>query len=111
MPPARLLDSSFSLIVTRATFWRVGNCRPLEETMPESPADSAETRRLLEQVRSGDERAFERLFARHRPYIRRVVALRLDPELRRRVDPSDVIQETQLEAFRRLDDYLKRRPM
>jgi RNA polymerase sigma-70 factor (ECF subfamily) len=66
---------------------------------------------LLEQVRSGDERAFERLFARHRPYIRRVVALRLDQELRRRVDPSDVIQETQLEASRRLDDYLSRRPM
>ncbi len=79
--------------------------------MPDSPADSAETRRLLEQVQSGDERAFERLFARHRPYIRRVVALRLDPELRRRVDPSDVIQETQIEASRRLDDYLARRPM
>ena len=79
--------------------------------MSEAAADSAETERLLERVQSGNERAFEQLFARHRSYIRRVVALRLDPVLRQRVDESDVVQETQLEAFRRLDDYLARRPM
>src|SRR5262249_29296707 len=28
-----------------------------------------------------------------------------------RVDPSDIVQEAQLEAFRRLADYLERRPM
>jgi DNA-directed RNA polymerase specialized sigma24 family protein len=27
------------------------------------------------------------------------------------VDPSDVVQETQLEAMRRLEDYLKREPL
>jgi RNA polymerase sigma-70 factor (ECF subfamily) len=79
--------------------------------MAEMSPDSAETQRLLEQVRAGDREAFEQLFARHRPYLRRVVGLRLDPQLRPRVDPSDVVQETQLEAFRRLDDFLARRPM
>jgi RNA polymerase sigma-70 factor, ECF subfamily len=73
--------------------------------------DSAETQRLLGAAQAGDPRAFNRLFARHRPYLRQVVALRLDARLRPRVDPSDVVQETQLEAFRRLPDYLKRRPM
>ena len=79
----------------------------MDDPMP----DSAETQRLLEQVRAGDRRAFEQLFTRHRPFLRQVVELRLDPRLRARVDPSDVVQETQLEAFRRLGDYLQRRPM
>ena len=51
------------------------------------------------------------MFARHQEHLRRAVLLRLDRRLRSRVDPSDVVQETQMEAFRRLDDYLDRRPM
>jgi len=40
-----------------------------------------------------------------------LVAVRLDKKVRARVDPSDVVQGTQLELFRRLPDYLERRPM
>jgi RNA polymerase sigma-70 factor (ECF subfamily) len=79
--------------------------------MPEVTPDSAETQRLLRRIHAGDRQAFEKLFARHRPYLRQVVDLRLDPKVRARVDPSDVVQETHLEAFRRLPDYLERRPM
>jgi RNA polymerase sigma-70 factor (ECF subfamily) len=68
--------------------------------------DSADTQLLLAQVRAGEPKAKERLFARHRPFLRRFVALWADPKLRARLDPSDVVQETQLEALRRLDDYL-----
>ena len=79
--------------------------------MDELPLDETETQRLLQQVRGGDRLAFEQLFTRHRPFLRQIIELRLDPRLRSRVDPSDVVQETQLEAFRRLDDYLQRQPM
>ncbi len=79
----------------------------MEEVQP----DSNETQRLLEQVRDGDRQAFDQLFARHRPYLRQIVELRLDPRLRARVDPSDVVQDAHLEAFRRLSAYLKQRPM
>jgi RNA polymerase sigma-70 factor (ECF subfamily) len=72
---------------------------------------AAETRRLLELARARDQRAFDRLFALHRPYLRKVVELRLDQRLRARVDPSDVVQDAQLEAFRRLPEYFRRRPM
>lgn len=73
--------------------------------------DAFEVEQLLARAHGGDRMAFEELFGRHRAYLRQVVALRLDPKLRPRVDPSDVVQETHLEAYRRLADYLQRRPM
>ena len=63
------------------------------------------------RILAGDRQAFSELFERHRAELRRAVQLRLDRRLRTRVDESDVVQEAQLEAFRRLDDYLERRPM
>jgi RNA polymerase sigma-70 factor (ECF subfamily) len=39
------------------------------------------------------------------------VELRLDPQLRSRVDPSDVVQEAQMEAARRLPGYLESPPL
>jgi RNA polymerase sigma-70 factor (ECF subfamily) len=74
-------------------------------------SDSSETRRLLEQACAGEPGAVDRLLDRHRPYLRRLVELRLDARVRPRVDPSDVVQEAQIEALRRLEDYLVRRPM
>ena len=78
---------------------------------PSKSEDSAETERLLADVRAGDRLAFDRLLARHRASLRAFVALRLDSRLRARFDPSDIVQETQAEAYNRLDDYLDRRPM
>jgi RNA polymerase sigma-70 factor (ECF subfamily) len=74
-------------------------------------SDSAETRRLLDQVRTGDRHAFEQLLAQHRAYLRQFVELRLDLKLRPRVDPSDIVQEAQIEALRRLQGYLDQAPM
>jgi RNA polymerase sigma-70 factor (ECF subfamily) len=79
--------------------------------MDEVPGEPAEIQELLRQARAGDRPAMERLFAAYRAYLLRFVELRLDARLRARVDPSDVIQDAQLEAFRRLNDYLERRPM
>lgn len=79
--------------------------------MPDFEPDSSATRRLLSDVAAGDQGAFDNLFSRNRRWLHRFVELRLDRRLRARVDPDDVVQETQLEAFRRLDDYLRRRPM
>jgi RNA polymerase sigma-70 factor (ECF subfamily) len=71
-------------------------------------ADSQETHALLQQIRAGNRRAFEQLFARHQAYLLRLVELRLDPRLSSRVDPADVVQEAHLAALRRLDAYLER---
>jgi RNA polymerase sigma-70 factor (ECF subfamily) len=74
----------------------------------EAQPDSQVTRDLLQQVRAGDRQAFEQLFARHQAYLLRLAELRLDPRLRSRVDPADVVQEAHLEALGRLDAYLQR---
>jgi RNA polymerase sigma-70 factor (ECF subfamily) len=68
----------------------------------ENPHDSGELPDLLKQALAGQRQAFEELFARYRPYLCQFVELRLDPKLRSRLDPSDVVQEAQIEAFRRL---------
>lgn len=72
--------------------------------------NSSETDRLLARVAQGDGRACEQLLGRQRDYLRRLLEARMEPGLRQRVDPSDVIQDTLVEANRRMDDYLKRRP-
>jgi len=74
-------------------------------------AETDETRDLLAKVEAGDLRAYDDLFSRHRAALRRVVASRLGPFLRRRIDPSDVVQEAQIDALGRLTDYIERRPM
>jgi RNA polymerase sigma-70 factor, ECF subfamily len=80
-------------------------------SMGEQLTDSAETQQLLQQVRAGKPGALDQLLGRHRAYLRQLVGLRLDSPLRARVDPSDVVQEAQLEAVRRLDSFLAHCPM
>jgi RNA polymerase sigma-70 factor (ECF subfamily) len=63
-----------------------------------------ETDRLLADARTGNA---DELLARFREPLRRVIDLRLDPVLARRVDASDIVQDVLLEANQRLTDYLK----
>ena len=66
---------------------------------------------LFRSIEHGDRTAFGPLFARHRPSIRKLAEWRIDPRIRARVDPSDIVQETELEAIKTLDNFLVRRPM
>ena len=72
-------------------------------------AETRETEELIERAGRGDELARQALLARHRARLRRMVAVRMDPALAARVDPSDVVQEVLMEAHRTLDAYLKDR--
>lgn len=73
--------------------------------------DPNETQRLLDRARGGDQAAFEELFNRHRARLRRAIAIRIDRRLAARVDASDVLQETYMEAFHRLPKYLQHEGM
>ena len=75
-------------------------------------ADTAsDTEQLLDRAAAGDGSARDQLLERHRPKLKRMVAVRLDRRIAARVDPSDVVQEALANAARRLDDYLRKRPM
>ncbi len=66
---------------------------------------SAEIPALVERARKGDEGALEQLLALYEPRLVRMVELRLDASLRRRLDPADVVQESLLEAVRRFPEW------
>ncbi len=69
------------------------------------------TEELIDRVGQGDESARHDLLERYRDYLRRMVAARLDRRLAPRVDPSDVVQEALADASRRMDEYLRDRPI
>src|SRR3954471_6664865 len=69
--------------------------------------ESTKTHELLAQAKAGDGAAVEQLLERHREPVRRMIDLRMDQLVRRRVDASDIVQEVLIEANRRLEEYLK----
>ncbi len=70
-----------------------------------------DTDELLRLTGNGDRSARGALLQRHRERLRRMIALRIDPRLAARVDPSDVVQHALVEADRRLDKYIDQRPL
>lgn len=73
--------------------------------------DPRDTLQLLAAVRDGDAAGADALWDRHRAAVHRLVAVRLDRGIQTRVDVSDVVQETLIEANRRLADYLTHAPL
>jgi RNA polymerase sigma-70 factor, ECF subfamily len=75
--------------------------------MTDVPSENpSEVNRLLCRAAAGEADAWRGLFDRDRDRLRRMVALRLDRRLQGRIDPSDVIQDAQIEAITRLPEYL-----
>jgi RNA polymerase sigma-70 factor, ECF subfamily len=62
---------------------------------------------LLKQAAVGDQAAWRQVLSRHEERLRRMAELRIDPRLQGRVSPSDILQETYLQAAARLEDYLR----
>jgi len=62
---------------------------------------------LLRRAGGGDQEAVAALFALHRERLERMVRLRMDRRLQGRIDSSDVLQETYLEAARRVAEFAR----
>ncbi|MBI4583897.1 MAG: sigma-70 family RNA polymerase sigma factor [Planctomycetes bacterium] len=65
------------------------------------------TQELLLAAKGGSKEAVNRLLARHREALHRMVRFRLDKAIARREDASDIVQNVLIEASQRLADYLK----
>src|SRR4051812_34800868 len=73
--------------------------------------DADEADRLLTAAAHGSQTDWGELLDRHRARLRRMLALRPDQRLQGRIDPSDVLQDTFLEAPQRLPEYLRQPDM
>ena len=72
--------------------------------MPDVPTDSLEsTLELVRRVRGGDRASLERLIERHVAPLRRYVTGRLPRWARDLADTDDLVQDTLLRTFSRLD--------
>lgn len=70
-----------------------------------------ETDRLLDEARKGEPGAVDKLLGEFRDPLRKVIGMRLDPAVARRVDASDIVQDVLIEANQRLTEYLKQPDM
>jgi RNA polymerase sigma-70 factor (ECF subfamily) len=76
---------------------------PATHTQVESFQDS--TIQLLERARAGDQTAVDTLFARYLPRLRRWASGRLPRWARDIADTHDLVQETLLQTFRRVETF------
>ena len=74
-------------------------------------ASTEETTLLVRQAVGGDRAAIQALFDRYRSQLTRMVAIRLDPRLNGRLDPSDIVQDVLVEATKRMSTDLSDSPV
>jgi RNA polymerase sigma-70 factor (ECF subfamily) len=70
--------------------------------------DAFDLDQLTERLRAGDAAAAGELFAAYRDRLKKMVRLRLDHRLRRRIDDSDVLQEAFLDIRKKADEFAAR---
>jgi RNA polymerase sigma-70 factor, ECF subfamily len=69
------------------------------------PVEPPETEALLARAAAGDLAAWGRLLSAHQEKLRRMVAFRMDPRLRGRIDAADVLQDAFVDATARRTFY------
>ena len=81
---------------------------------PIDPSDAAHidpesTFSLVERARAGDQQALERLFARHLQPLQRWATGRLPKWARNLADTDDLVQDTLIQTFKRIESFEPRR--
>jgi RNA polymerase sigma-70 factor, ECF subfamily len=75
----------------------------------ESGGELESTFELIEKARAGDREALDRLFARHLRPLQRWASGRLPQWARDLADTDDLVQDTLLQTFKRMEDFEPRR--
>jgi RNA polymerase sigma-70 factor, ECF subfamily len=61
----------------------------------------------IARIRTSGLPALAELFSLHRERLRKVIAMRLSPQISCREDPADIVQEAYLDAAKRYEEYLE----
>ena len=69
--------------------------------------DASKSEQLLACAAAGDGAAWGALLTAHQERLARMVAFRMDPRLRGRIDAADVVQEAFVEASAHREDYFR----
>jgi RNA polymerase sigma factor (sigma-70 family) len=81
----------------------------VEKDSPKSVKPRSDTSIALDDARAGDSAALSVLFTRHFPALRRWSSGRLPRWARTFVDTTDLVQDTLIRTFRRLDTFEAKR--
>jgi RNA polymerase sigma-70 factor (ECF subfamily) len=75
------------------------------------PNADFDTDLLVDRARAGDLTSVAVLMQRHRQRLKQMIDARMDPRLRSRLDPSDVIQDALTTAAQQFAEYLETQPI
>lgn len=73
--------------------------------MPQSRLSALTSLALLHRARKGERAALDELFARYVPFLRRLAHGKIPSWMRTGLETADLVQETLLHTFRRLDHF------
>lgn len=68
-------------------------------------ADLKDTNSLIEKACAGDDSVVAELFELYRERLKRLISLRMHPQMKSRLDASDVLQDAYIELARQLPKY------
>jgi RNA polymerase sigma-70 factor, ECF subfamily len=71
------------------------------------PEETSNTAPLLACAKAGDSAAWGTLLAAHQERLARMVAFRMDPRLRGRIDAADIVQEAFVQASAHREEYFR----
>lgn len=67
--------------------------------------DSTETQVLIKDARGGDEQAVRRLLVLYHPRLKARLLRQMDPVMRSKLEPEDLLQQVYLETFRAIGQF------
>ncbi len=67
--------------------------------------DSSETQILIKSARKGDEQSVRRLLVLYHPRLRARLLRQMDPTMRSKIEPEDILQQVYLETFRAIGQF------
>ncbi len=84
---------------------RAGQLESLRAVWGQCVPDASETQVLIRDARQGDQEAVRRLLVLYHPRLRARLLRQMDPTMRSKIEPEDILQQVYLETFRAIGTF------